>query len=221
MIFTFLFQGCNIYDTIANGGENVGNDIGKRIAAIRRDRGYNQDQLAEMAMISRITLARYETGTIEPGAFALSRIADALNVSTDELLCRTEKLPPFIPIIKNVVPIVGTIACGTPITAEQNIDGYADIPDGVTADFALRCKGDSMTPTFNNGDLVLIRQQPNVENGQIAAVGVNGEATLKRFYQQENGCLCVSDNPKYSPLHFTAKDAPVIYGLAVGYVRMF
>lgn len=196
-------------------------DIGKRIAAIRRDRGYNQDQLAEMSMISRITLARYETGAIEPGAFALSRIADALNVSTDELLCRTEKLPPFVPIVKNAVPIVGSIACGTPITAEQNIEGYADVPDGVTADFALKCKGDSMTPTFNDGDLVLIRQQPGVENGQIAAIGVNDEATLKRFYLQQNGVLCVSDNPQYAPLYFTDEDAPIIYGLAVGYVRMW
>ena len=71
----------------------MGNDIGRRIAQIRRDRGYNQEQLAEMALLSRITLARYETGAIEPGALALSRIADALGTSTDEQLCRTEKLP--------------------------------------------------------------------------------------------------------------------------------
>ncbi len=199
----------------------MNSDIGKRIAQIRRDRGYSQDQLAELAMLHRVSLAKYETGAVEPGAFALSRIADALNVSTDELLCRTEKLPPFVPIVKNAVPIVGSIACGTPITAEQNIEGYADVPDGVTADFALKCKGDSMTPTFNDGDLVLIRQQPEVENGQIAAIGVNDEATLKRFYIQQNGVLCVSDNPKYAPLYFTDEDAPIIYGLAVGYVRVW
>lgn len=199
----------------------MSNEIGRRIAAIRRDRGFNQDQLAEMAMVSRITLARYETGAIEPGAFALSRIADALNVSTDELLCRTEKLPPFVPMVKNAVPIIGSIACGVPMSAEQNIEGYADLPDGIAADFALKCKGESMMPTFQDGDVVLIRQQPQVENGQIAAVGVNGEATLKRFYAHENGCLCVSDNPKFLPMIFTADDSPVVYGLAVGYVRMF
>lgn len=178
------------------------NSIGKRIALLRRERGYNQDELAEMSMLNRVTLARYETGVIEPGAMALARIADALGVTTDEILCRTEKLPPFLPIVKSAIPVVGEIACGTPITAEQNITEYADVPDGVRADFALRCKGDSMEPTFFNNDLVLIRQQPEVQNGQIAAVGINGEATLKRFYKQETGVTCVSDNPAYAPMFF-------------------
>ena len=198
-------------------------DIGKRISEIRRERGYNQEQLAEMALISRITLARYETGAIEPGALALSRIADALGVTTDELLCRTEKLPPFISIVQNAVPVVGEIACGTPITAEQNIEGYADLPDGIHADFALKCKGDSMTPIFNDGDLVLIRQQPEVEEGEIAAVGIQRdgftEATLKHVYQHGDSILLVATNPKFAPQVFTADDSPTVYGKAVGYVR--
>lgn len=196
-------------------------DIGKRIAELRRERGYNQEELAEMAMINRVTLARYETGTIEPGAFAIARIADALGVSTDEILCRVDKLPPFIPLVRTSVPIIGEIACGKPITAEQNIDGYAELPDGVQADFALRCRGDSMEPTFEQNDLVLIRQQPEVNNGQIAAIGINGEATLKRIYKQENGVTCVSDNPAYPPMFFQAGEGLTIYGLAVGYVRMW
>lgn len=196
-------------------------DIGKRIAELRRERGYNQEELAEMAMINRVTLARYETGTIEPGAFAIARIADALGVSTDEILCRVDKLPPFIPLVRTSVPIIGEIACGKPITAEQNIDGYAELPDGVQADFALRCRGDSMEPTFEQNDLVLIRQQPEVMNGQIAAIGINGEATLKRIYKQENGITCVSDNPAYAPMFFPAGEGLVVYGLAVGYVRMW
>ena len=195
------------------------NDIGRRIAQVRRERGYNQEELAEMALINRTTLARYETGMVEPGAIALSRIADALNVTTDELLCRTEKLPPFISIVRNTVPVVGEIACGSPITAEQNIEGFADLPDGVNADFALKCKGDSMLPTFQEGDLVLIRMQPEVNDGQIAAVGIDGEATLKHLYRQPGGVLLVSDNPKFAPLFFPAESAPVVYGLAVGFVR--
>jgi repressor LexA len=202
-------------------GEKMKEDVGKRISELRRDRGYNQEELAEMARISRITLARYETGAIEPGAFALSRIADALSVSTDELLCRTEKMPPFIQVIKKAVPVVGEIACGTPITAEQNIEEYADLPDGIHADFALRCKGDSMEPTFKDGDFVLIRQQPSVENGQIAAVGINGEATLKHVYtQDDSGILLVANNPKYHPIQ-TDAEGVTIYGLAVGYTRIF
>lgn len=203
------------------GGVIVGQSIGKRIAAMRRERGYNQDQLAEKAGISRITLARYETDVIRPSAISLANIADALGVSADELLGRSEKLPPFIQMLKGAVPIVGDIACGTPITAEQNIDGFADLPEGVRADFALRCKGDSMTPTFQEGDIVLIRQQPEVEPGQIAAIGINGEAILKHVYTSGGNFLCVSDNPNYPPQIYKAEDAPTIYGLAVGFVRLF
>ena len=197
------------------------NDIGKRIAELRREHGYSQEQLAEMAMLNRVTLARYETGVIEPGALAIGRIADALGVSTDELLCRVDKLPPFIPIVRDAVPIVGEIACGQPITAEQNIDGFADLPDGLTADFALRCKGDSMTPTFQPEDLVLIRQQPEVQPGQIAAVGIDGEATLKRFYKQKDGIVLVADNPAYPPQVYPAGTDVRVYGLAVGFVRVW
>ena len=196
-------------------------DIGKRIAELRRERGLNQEELAELAMLHRVTVAKYETGQVEPGALAIGRIADALGVSTDELLCRTEKLPPFIPMIKRAVPIVGEIACGQPITAQQNIEGFAELPDGVSADFALRCKGDSMIPTFQPGDLVLIRQQPEVEQGQIAAVGIENEATLKRFYRNGESILLVADNHAYPPQVYPVASDVRIYGLAVGFVRVW
>lgn len=197
------------------------NEIGKRIAELRRERGMNQEELAELAMLHRVTVAKYETGQVEPGALAIGRIADALGVSADELLCRVDKLPPFINMVKDAVPIVGDIACGKPITAEQNVDGYAELPDGVAADFALRCNGDSMTPTFQPGDLVLIRQQPEVQQGQIAAVGIDGEATLKRFYKHADGIVLVADNPAYPPQVYPAGTDVRVYGLAVGFVRVW
>jgi len=197
------------------------NDIGKRIAELRRERGMNQEELAELAMLHRVTVAKYETGQVEPGALAIGRIADALGVSADELLCRVDKLPPFIGMVKNAVPIVGSIACGKPIMAEQNIDGYAQLPEGVFADFALRCDGDSMTPTFHQGDLVLIRQQPEVQPGQIAAVGIDGEATLKRFYRNGDNIMLVADNPAYPPQIYPVDKGITIYGLAVGFVRVW
>jgi len=195
------------------------NNIGKRIAELRRERGLNQEELAELAMLHRVTVAKYETGQVEPGASAISRIADALGVSADIILCRSEKVPPFLHMVKDAVPIIGNVACGSPIMAEQNIDGYTQLPDGVNADFALRCKGDSMTPTFLPGDYVLIRQQPEVEQGQIAAVGIEDEATLKRFYRKDDKIILISDNHTYSPLIYPVGSEVRIYGLAVGCVR--
>lgn len=197
-------------------------NIGKRIAELRRERGLNQEELAELAMLHRVTIAKYETGQVEPGAFAISRMADALGVSADELLCRSERTPPFVSIVKGAVPIVGEIACGQPITAQQNIEGFADLPDGVYADFALKCKGESMQPTFQPGDLVLIRQQPEVEQGQIAAVGIDGEATLKRFYRNsDSGIVLVADNPAFPPQVYPEGANVTIYGRAVGFVRVW
>lgn len=197
------------------------NNIGKRIAELRRERGINQEELAELAMLHRVTVAKYETGQVEPGALAIGRIADALGVSADELLCRVDKLPPFVPMVKNAVPIIGEIACGNPITAQQNIEGYAELPDGVTADFALRCKGESMTPTFQPDDLVLIRQQPEVEPGQIAAIGIDNEATLKRVYKHADGIVLVADNPSFPPKVCPPGAEIRVYGLAVGFVRIW
>ncbi len=195
------------------------NTIGKRIAELRRQRGLNQEELAELAMLHRVTVAKYETGQVEPGASAIARIADALGVSADIILCRAEKVPPFMQMVKDAAPIVGEIACGTPILAEENIDGYMQLPDGVNADFALRCKGDSMTPTFTPGDYVLIRQQPEVEQGQIAAIGIEDDATLKRFYREGGNIILIADNPAYTPQIYPVGSEIRIYGLAVGFVR--
>ena len=197
-------------------------NIGKRIADLRRERGLSQEQLSELTEIHRVLIGKYENGKNDPSIQSLSRIADALGVSTDELLCRTDKLPPFARIRRSAVPVIGEIACGTPITAQENIEGYADLPEGATADFALKCKGESMTPTFQNGDLVLIRQQPEVNDGQIAAVSLDNEATLKRFYRREDGIMLVADNPNFAPIYIKQEDASnlVVYGLAVGFVRM-
>ena len=80
-----------------------------------------------------------------------------------------------------------------------------------------------MIPTFLNGDLVLIRRQPEVENGQIAAVSINGEATLKHVYMRESGLMLVADNPSYEPILAVPESDRqiIIHGLAVGYIRIF
>jgi repressor LexA len=193
--------------------------VAEKIKSMMQKQGYTQNRLAKKAQISQSGLSSILSGVSNPSAATLNAIARALDCTVAELLGET--VISAIPISRAAVPIVGEIACGTPITAEQNVTGYADLPDGVKADFALICKGDSMSPTFIDGDIVLIRQQPEVEPGQIAAVGVGSEALLKHLYPQENGVLCVSDNPKYPPQFFPAGEGITVYGLAVGYVRIF
>lgn len=196
-------------------------EVGERIRVMMKNRGYSQTRLAEIAQLSQSGISTIIKGTSSPSAATLKAIATALGCSVAELM--GEPTSAFIPVNGSSVPIIGDIACGTPITAEENVEGYAPLPEGIHADFALRCKGDSMVPTFNDGDLVLIRKQPEVEDGQIAAVMVDNEATLKRFYHQEDGVLLVADNPRFPPITIKQEyiSELVICGLAVGYVRMF
>lgn len=108
------------------------------------------------------------------------------------------------------IPLVGTIACGTPVLAEQNIERRILLPDMVKADFALRCKGNSMINAgIDDGDIAFIRSQHTVENGEIAAVQITDyetEATLKKVYISATSITLVAQNPEYEPLTFTGED---------------
>ena len=191
-----------------------------RVKELRIRAGMQQKELALRLGVAGPTVSEWEHQKKDPSGKRLVQLSQLFGVDIGTILGYD---PQFIPIRPGAVPIVGDIACGVPITAEQNITGYADLPDSVHADFALRCKGDSMVPTFIDGDLVLIRQQPDVDDGQIAAVSIDGEATLKHVYHQTDGVLLVADNPAFSPIVArTASDRQIlIHGLAVGYTRMF
>ena len=121
-------------------------------------------------------------------------------------------------------PVVGegSIACGTPITAEQNIERYIGVPAAWHADFALTCHGDSMSPTICDGDIVCIRCQPEVEQGEIAAVRIGDEATLKHFHRQGNAVVLIADNTAVCPpMVYTGSqlEEVCIEGRAVGFCR--
>ncbi len=197
--------------------------IGEFIHNRRREKHLTQDQLAELASLNRVTIAKYESGRVEPGAQALIRIAKALEISVDQLVgLDPEEYSPFIPIVRDAVPVIGTIAGGTPIMAEENYDGYVSLPAGVQADFALKCSGDSMSPTFEDGDYVLIKQKPEVNDGKIAAVLIGTDATLKRIHHLPDGLLLNPDNQSsHSPILLREEQACEvrIIGEAVGYVR--
>lgn len=205
------------------------------IKRLRVERGITQEQLASMLKISRSTVGMYETGSREPDFETLEAIADIFNVDVDYLMGRSlvERKHPvtpssvipsgFIPVPDMAsVPLIGSIACGTPILAEENIKQYIGIPAAWRADFALECHGDSMAPKICDGDIVCIRKQSEVETGQIAAVRIGEEATLKHFYRQGDVVQLIAENSAVCPpMVYSGRQLEEIQieGLAVGFCR--
>ncbi len=211
-------------------------NFGSILKNLRTSRGITQGELATMLDVSRSTVGMYETGGREPDFETMEAIADIFNVDMDYLMGRTQverkhpispprkEIPPgFQPLPEMMqVPLIGTIACGTPILAEQNIKSYIGVPAAWRADFALECHGDSMSPTICDGDVVCIRSQPEVEQGQIAAVRIGEEATLKHCYYQNGVVQLIADNPAVCPpMVYTGRQLEEIEveGLAVGFCR--
>lgn len=203
--------------------------VGERLKRRRKELGMSAEAVAEKLGCSPSTVYRYENGEINKmGIDKLKPIAEAINTSPAYLMGweDEETLPANVSRIEPMqrIPLVGQIACGTPILAEQNIEDYVDLPGHIRADFALTCKGESMIGAgIRTGDLVYIRKQEEVENGQIAAVMVGGdEATLKRVYTKPGVVQLVAENPNIAPAVFIGKDAEQIHiiGLAVAYTHV-
>ena len=212
-------------------GENM-SQRSERILKSIQNAKLSYGVLHELTGIPKSALQRYATGETEKIPIdRLEMIAKATGVSVEYLMGwdtkeSTFQIPPgFIPLPKTYkVPLVGRIACGTPITAEENLEGYVDVPVDRQVDFALLCEGDSMVDAgIKNGDAVYIRKQPTVENGQIAAVRINGEATLKRVYINGNTMVLQPANASYPPLTYSLSDLEdvAIEGLAVGFTHWF
>ncbi|MBQ8263568.1 MAG: helix-turn-helix domain-containing protein [Oscillospiraceae bacterium] len=177
--------------------------------------------VADKVGVAPSTILRYENGTFDRIKLpVLIKISDALFVNpawitgkSDDAGTSEYDMPPIIP--ENVismpkmsrVPLVGAIACGDPIIAEENIEDYVEMPEHVRADFALRCSGDSMIGArIHDGDIVYIKQDAYVDNGDIAAVLIGEEATLKRVYRNDNSIVFQPENPAYAPLVFSGQE---------------
>ena len=172
--------------------------IGEKIKYYREQRGLTQEDLAKRLNISRQSISRYESGDRATNQDFLFELADIFEVNIDDFFPPRENFVTKVQEIINI-PVLGTITCGEPILAEENIESYreevADLTPSGTV-FFLETKGDSMVPTIPEGSFVLIRQQEEVENNEIAAVLVNGdtEATLKRVKYQGDTMILMPDN---------------------------
>jgi len=202
-------------------------DLSSRIRQRREQLGLSQEELAaRMGYRSKSSITKLEKGINDLPRAKLEELAAALETTPAWLmgLENTAFVPPgFEPLPEMVrVPLVGSIACGTPITAEQNIERYIGVPAAWRADFALTCHGDSMSPTICDGDIVCIRCQPEVEQGEIAAVRIGGEATLKHFHRQGDAVMLLADNAAVCPpMIFTGLQLEELHieGRAVGLCR--
>ena len=168
-------------------------ELSTRVRLRREELSLSQEQLAQrMGYRSKSSITKLEKGVNDIPQAKLEELAAALETTPAYLLGLDVPCPPpgFEPLpAMAMVPLVGSIACGTPITAEQNIECYIGVPAAWHADFALTCHGSSMAPTICDGDIVCIRCQPEVEQGEIAAVRVGEEATLKHFHRQGDAVM--------------------------------
>lgn len=196
------------------------------IRYLRRKKEMSQDDLAKLlGYKSFTTIQKWESGVAEPPFGKVQKLAEIFGIDINTLVDGTPEdpdtpLPPnvFRPKLKKV-PLIGTTAAGTPLTTEEDFEGYVDAYDIDDADFCLHVQGDSMTGIgINDGDIVFFKSQKEVENGQVAVVRIDGEAvTLKRFYRQGDSIILQSENPSMMPMIFHAGNCTdfQILGLAI------
>lgn len=184
--------------------------LANNLKALRRKKKLTLDDLAEVLGTSRQTIHRYENGIITNiPPEKVEKLAEALGTTPSALMGWSEvdygSYDNLSPMENKQVPMLGEIACGQPIYATEERGEYASAHKGLEADFCLRAHGDSMVGArIYDGDIVFIRSQSSVNNGEIAAVIIGDEATLKRVYYHptEEKLILSPENPRYAPLVF-------------------
>ena len=203
-----------------------------RIKSRRTELGLTVEELAhKMGYKDKSSISKIENGKADIPQSKIAAFADALETTPAYLMGWEEQPEPKKPTIPRgfepmpkmkKIPLLGAIACGEPITAEQNIEKMVDVPENIRCDFSLTCHGDSMVDAgIHDKDVVYIRIQPEVENGEIAAVRIDGEATLKRVYYNPGTLTLMPANPAYAPMVYTGPQLEEVHieGKAVGWTH--
>lgn len=208
-------------------------ELGERLKKLRKEKHLTQARFTEILRskynlkTDRVMISKWETGFQTPHTDTLAAVADALDVSVDYLLTGVESIHESsdddggIPVKK--IRMLGSIACGTPIFCNEEFEYVLATGENASADFCLTAKGDSMiNARIADGDIVFIKQQEVVDNGEIAAVVIGDEATLKRVYKTTDGLMLVAENPAYQPMYFSGEELENthIIGKAIGFQSM-
>lgn len=185
------------------------NKIGNYIKQLRLSRGMTQEELGEVLGVKKAAVQKWESGQTQNLKRAtIKQLADFFGVSPASFIIDDDTYTDLskygiMPIETQRIPLLGEIACGEPIFCDEDRESYVEVGTEIKADFCLRAKGDSMiNARIYDGDIVFIRQQSMVANGEIAAVVIDDSATLKRvyFYPEKSKLVLNPENPAYEPL---------------------
>ena len=186
--------------------------IGERINEARMEKGVTLQEISDELGLTKSTIQRYEAGAFQRMKLPiLEALANYLEVDPVWLMGKdvpkhssppVQKFPELMEIGKATFPLFSGIACGEPLPMDERIETYVSATTDIRADFVLRAVGESMEPGIQDGDLVFIRSQPTVDNGQVAAVAIGENATLKRifWYPDRKILLLRADNPLFQEL---------------------
>lgn len=178
---------------------------------LRKAKGLTQMQLAKILHVNQTTVSHWEIEQSIPDPVMLKQLSSFYGVSVDYLLGRTDNpTPDTLPTATVKIPLLGNIAAGQPIEAIENVEDYVYISEDMARHgtyFALKVKGNSMEPRIYEGDIAIIRHQAMVNNGEIAAVKVNGDdVTLKKVEYVKDGVKLIGLNPSFTPLFYTTAE---------------
>ena len=189
------------------------NNINTSLAAKRLQEridelGLTYEAVAAKTGFSKSVIYRYAHGQVQKIDLSrLAIIADALDVSPEWLGFGAERKTQTRAV---KIPVLGFVRAGIPMNAVENIIDYEEISEETARSgeyFALKIKGDSMEPRIKEGDVVIVRKQSTVENGEVAVVLINGnDATVKKFHKTDVGIKLLSTNPQYDPFFFTPQE---------------